>query len=1126
MSSSENPLINNNRSLLKIEVDDISNYFISYWNLALKKLLSKYFYFVNSDVLGQIKLPLNSFNIKLVNINNTLDNNFEDKLFLIKVYYLNSEKDLTKDYFDVLKNTYEDKNMNLVLISTDEIKKDISKECLKIFNKIKSKTGLNDLFYLPYSITNLDKINNLFNEFLNAFAYKFSKEYFVKINLLSEKLENFENFEIGNDDDKLDKKKNNKLNILEDDYKYIEDCIYYLDLLSQIKSWKTILSFTGKLIFKEFELLKDKINIKIKPDDFFDFDENKLKMSYMNKKLSNVEFNEYLVHYYLVSSHFLKKYVNITHIVRLISGKQQLFEKYFKTDYHCIFWMINYNYICIKYCDKILEQNIKEKNEINKSIIILYNLCIKIFIKYIYKYKKNLFIILNKNILNVLIKNYNQKNSNNIQEDLENIFQVDDGKDINKEIENNINLFINDINDDTKKNDKIYILLNDNKKLLHEISNLYKSINSKFKQLANINFSIQNFLDEIYLLISFAKFEEAKQLLVSALNHKYIKKNKFLYVHEYICLVLLLVLNYLPKNDENLNLIFKILNLCQNNSLMNKLLKNIGCDNNNIIYEIINKYLEEYDDKNNNEKEDVKLYLNNIFEIKLFSGEDKILFINKNKLDYNNKDKTNIKYQLTNKTGLELNIKKIIIIFEEINLNDKNNYNGKINRVLYEINEDKNTFKKIGAYINQKDEFIQIEFNNNLFKTNHLYKPMEIHYILKNSIKSIYKLKENIEIIISGININIKTELGSSNFYYNILSFMKINISDITDITDIKNNYIIINLNNQNESILKIQTELVKNNFINIFQNVKINDNCIEFPPDSIKNIEDLNTLEIPFFIENTDYYNVATVNKLELNIIIKKSKESKDNLFSYLKTFTPEFSHLFTIGKRFKNIPNKNTYLMQTFLTLNLENTSITVYNKDNTSVVINSKQAINLILILSEKEEEIIKKLRNSYIKFSIKEQKNIKYQFCYPEKNILEEIKEMKEIPYHITINLDKNCVITKIYNELIININIKKFKKEKTKLMVNIKENEQWSVVGRNKLIEEFEQNICERNVEITLLPLIDGFISLPEFEFNEICDSNDDNNVFEPIEYGSIIEGEKNIINIMPLKEYSLKINLT
>ena len=155
MSSFQNYQIkNNNTSLLKIEVDDISNYFISYWNLALKKLLPNYFFFINSDILGQIKLPLNSFNIKLVNTNNTLDNIFEDKLFLIKVYFLNSEKDLTKEYFNNIKNTYDDKNMNLILISTNDIKENnIQKECLKILNKIKNKTGLNDLYYLPYSIT-------------------------------------------------------------------------------------------------------------------------------------------------------------------------------------------------------------------------------------------------------------------------------------------------------------------------------------------------------------------------------------------------------------------------------------------------------------------------------------------------------------------------------------------------------------------------------------------------------------------------------------------------------------------------------------------------------------------------------------------------------------------------------------------------------------------------------------------------------------------------------------------------------------------------------------------------------------------------------------------------------------
>ena len=66
----------------------------------------------------------------------------------------------------------------------------------------------------------------------------------------------------------------------------------------------------------------------------------------------------------------------------------------------------------------------------------------------------------------------------------------------------------------------------------------------------------------------------------------------------------------------------------------------------------------------------------------------------------------------------------------------------------------------------------------------------------------------------------------------------------------------------------------------------------------------------------------------------------------------------------------------------------------------------------------------------------------------------------------------------------------------------------------------------KNVKIILFPLIDGLISLPEFEFNELENDSGNENTFEPIEYGSIIEGEKNVIKINPLNEYSLKINLT
>ena len=44
-SLSENNQKQNISSIIKIEIDDINNYFISYWNLALKKLLPDYFCF-------------------------------------------------------------------------------------------------------------------------------------------------------------------------------------------------------------------------------------------------------------------------------------------------------------------------------------------------------------------------------------------------------------------------------------------------------------------------------------------------------------------------------------------------------------------------------------------------------------------------------------------------------------------------------------------------------------------------------------------------------------------------------------------------------------------------------------------------------------------------------------------------------------------------------------------------------------------------------------------------------------------------------------------------------------------------------------------------------------------------
>ena len=178
---------------------------------------------------------------------------------------------------------------------------------------------------------------------------------------------------------------------------------------------------------------------------------------------------------------------------------------------------------------------------------------------------------------------------------------------------------------------------------------------------------------------------------------------------------------------------------------------------------------------------------------------------------------------------------------------------------------------------------------------------------------------------------------------------------------------------------------------------------------------------------------------------------------------------------------------------------------------------------MILNDKENEIINKLRTNNIEFSLSTKKDIKYHFCYPEKNIIEEIKDMEEVPYHIIINVDNNDKIFIIYSEISFKISLKKYKVKKTKFMINIKDNDYWSVIGKSKIILDLEEGIGEKEIDIILMPLIDGLLPLPEIEFNEY---NNSNNKYEPIEYNSIIEGVKNSIKIIPFIDYSIKVNLT
>jgi len=58
-------------------------------------------------------------------------------------------------------------------------------------------------------------------------------------------------------------------------------------------------------------------------------------------------------------------------------------------------------------------------------------------------------------------------------------------------------------------------------------------------------------------------------------------------------------------------------------------------------------------------------------------------------------------------------------------------------------------------------------------------------------------------------------------------------------------------------------------------------------------------------------------------------------------------------------------------------------------------------MVLLLNGKENDILLKLRNNFISFSLNNETDFKYRFIFPEKNILGEIIEMKKISYHIIL-----------------------------------------------------------------------------------------------------------------------------
>jgi len=1147
-----------------IEVNDNSNDFIPYWDLAIKEHIGNNFITVGSESNKSGAKSLNSFYIKLIDKKEEFyldkgDIIHLDKLFVIDVYRIRKEKEFNSDFIKNYKNNHNINNLNVILYNIDEIKDNTLKNIMKIIEKIKYKTGFSDFSFIPYNTQNYSKFYSIIDNFFLSFKNKMTSEYNVQLKNLFDKIYN--KHDVYNSDE-------------ETTFQYIKDKLLYLDLLLMGEFWEDIKKTCIEDIYKNFDNLDNKY-IFTNISNFSELNIFEIKKKAKNKTLTNVEYQLFLMYNYLRSCRHLKEYNILINLICNSLIKFDIYSSSFKSIYHYFFWKINLVFDFISYLvafqEIITQKDFDSKHSIEKGIIYLYSLASK----YLRVYGKKLKIEIPSIKIFIFLKNCVDKEMN-IKEELEKKIMVDLGDIEKDEIFQEFKSDIKSINVNDKNRKNIYDIFTNKKAFLEEYLLLLQIVNRRNCEYLHCKTSIIESFEIVPLLLSLNKFEESKNILNALLQQKIYKSNKWNYTHEYICLIFVMLLNCLEKNKENLNLMFKLLDT--NFSKIKFFLKLLDSKDENLINDIISKYIESYseiEDDNKDDKLDKVFSLDKAIDIKLDKIKDNIIFINKSKTK-----KEQIKFKFTNNTGISFNVDKIQLIFEEFASPNSNKIDNKENKekkenkpIIYEIGNNTNTFKSIIPFIKEQENVFDIivDESNDIFQLNTTYIFKQIKFIIKNSLCGIYHIKEEMKISINSIDMKIFTQVYPSydaddfsnelknNFYYNTLSKINISLIDAPTPEELNNKSIKLifeDVNKKDDTTLIIQTHVLKEKIVKIYPDVIIEDESIEFPPGSLKDKEKLEHLIIPFYIENINFYANGLISiKITLHILDKS--DNNNIVYSYTSFHNFNLVHLFNIRKKFRLL-NNNLYLMQSTFSLNIEANNIKVYTKNSTdySFYIDTTQAINLVLLLNNEKNEIIKNLRENFMEFSFDEMKNgelkiTKYRLCYPERNIIEEIKELTEIPYHIIIDVE-DCQHD-IFKEISVDITIKKNNNKNVILLTHVCENENWAIIGKSKLIQEWFNNDKEKNkekhIKVHLLPLIDGYLKLPEIEFLEYempgeektekikFDTRDDNEdskeeiaigkmVFEPIEYGTIIEGNEKVLRITPTAECSLKLNLT
>ena len=1090
-----------------IDVIDPSGDFESYWKTSMKEHLNDTFCSIGLMKKSTLKsLSSLSLNLRINKEESTV--NEVESLFTMNIVRITKESDINGEDFKKFKEKMKQTQLLVAMMTISESTEKAIQNATKFIEKVKKEQNI-DLVLLPYTNNvNGHVFTAIENFFKKDFKQKITVEFNKKLIYYSQYFENAAN------DKELYNSNEEKL------YEYLQNKQNYFNYLSLGEFHAVVLSQCKEDLFKSFKYLNKQYAFT-EPFSIAEFNEKIISQKIKDKTLCNLEYQQFLFYNYMKSCKIRKDYTELNDFISKITTEIAQFTTSFKSMFHFYFWNFLFTQKILAFYKTLKKSNSKNDGDVimKGQISILY---------YMKKIMKNYAIsakieIPNEKIFTLAL---NSENSKEISTEMNSALNS-----INEEIENNQQYltFIDDVKENFK-DEKTKNIFMYQKTFFEEYLTTLKTLNKIHTELGQNNLSIRVRIESIPIYFALSKFDEVKKELIALMEKEELKEQKWEYIYEYLNFGLIILLNCLERNNDNLTLLLKSIDIKMNK--ISELIKIVGSDNINLISEIISKFIDSYDINLNNLP--AEFNMNKIIDISFRDKENKILYTNSEA-----NENFDIDCDIINNTGFFFNVEKIKLKFNEI-------FTGE--QIDYEIVDD---IKKISSFTPKDENKFTIKNVKSIFKNNSIYELKEIHFVVKNGICGIFHVKasKTIKINIKTIDTEIFSSLYPSYdtstltseyenvFYFNILSTINLSIANIPK--DMSDKSIAIEIVDEDKDEKSMVLKIAKKVFMSTITECKIDvtQKKIVFPKGELteekyKKMFQDNVMKIPFVVEDINYYTNGKKNiKIVTSII-----QNDTLLYAFAQRHTFSLSHLFSLNEKFRLMKNK-IILMQTTFSLNLEISGIKIYlNNENKNVLaLEQSQAINFVLSFKNDLNEISNMLWRNFLQFSIESEAN-KYRLCYPEEHIIDEVKQILDMPYYVEINIEN--AEHKIFEEFSVNVSIKKFFDKKTMLMVKMKESDNWSVIGKSKLIENLQKGKCELNVQFKLFPLQDGYLKIPEIEFMEYEINEEEgkektntmNNInfleFAPIKFGTVIEGNERIVKINSINSCTLRLNLT